>query len=161
MAPGTPNDPVQFIDARDIAEWTIRMAENRELGTYNATCPNPPMTMGEMLNGIKAAVGSNATFTWVPGDFLAKQKIRPWRDMTVWIPPEGETAGFMRRSIAKALSKGLTFRPLAVTAKETLEWTKTRPEADLKKLDDGAVGGISLAREKEVLDAWKASKSGH
>jgi 2'-hydroxyisoflavone reductase len=80
--------------------------------------------------------------------------------MTVWIPPIGETAGFMRRSIARAVSKGLTYRPLAVTARETLAWNKTRPEADLAKLEQGAVGGISLEREKQVLDAWKA-KAGH
>jgi 2'-hydroxyisoflavone reductase len=161
LAPGTPNDPVQFIDARDLAEWTIRMAENRTFGTYNATGPNPPMTMGQMLNGIKTAVGSSATFTWVPGEFLTKQHIRAWRDMTVWIPPEGDTAGFMRRNISKAVSKGLTYRPLAVTAKETLAWNKTRPEEQLKALAEGKVGGISAEREKEVLDAWKASKSGN
>jgi 2'-hydroxyisoflavone reductase len=117
--------------------------------------------MGQMLNGIKAALNSNATFTYVPAEFLAEQKIRPWRDMTVWIPPVGGTAGFMRRNISKAVSKGLTYRPLAVTAKDTLAWNKTRPEADLQKLADGAVGGISPAREKEVLDAWKAKKAGH
>jgi 2'-hydroxyisoflavone reductase len=161
MAPGTPNDPVQFIDARDIAEWTIRMAENKTFGIYNATGPNPAMTIGQMLDGIKAALKSNATFTYVPADFLAEQKIRSWRDMTVWIPPFGDTAGFMRRNISKALSKGLTYRPLAVTAKETLAWNKTRADADLQKLADGAVGGISSAREKQVLDAWKAKKAGH
>ena len=161
MAPGTPNDPVQFIDARDIAEWTIRMAENKTFGIYNATGPNPPMTMGQMLDGIKTALKSNATFTYVPAEFLADQKIRAWRDMTVWIPPVGDTAGFMRRNISKAISKGLTYRPLAVTARETLAWNKTRPEADLQKLADGAVGGISAAREKQVLDAWKAKKAGH
>src|SRR5438270_9768376 len=35
LAPGNPSDPVQFIDGRDLAEWTIRMAENRETGIYN------------------------------------------------------------------------------------------------------------------------------
>ncbi len=156
LAPGTPNDPVQFIDARDIAEWTIRMAENRTLGIYNATGPNPPMTMGQMMNGIKVALNSNATFTWVPADFLQEQKIRAWSNMPVWIPPIGPTAGFMQRSIARAVSKGLTYRPLAVTARETLAWNKTRPEADLKKLEEGAISGISAEREKQVLDAWKA-----
>jgi 2'-hydroxyisoflavone reductase len=161
LAPGTPNDPVQFIDARDLAEWTVRMAESHTLGTYNATGPNPPTTMGQMLNGIKAAVNSNATFTWVPADVLAEQKIRAWRDMTVWIPPMGATAGFMRRDISKAVSKGLTYRPLAVTARETLAWNKTRPADQLQALAEGKVGGISAEREKQVLDAWKARKAGH
>jgi 2'-hydroxyisoflavone reductase len=161
MAPGTPNDPVQLIDARDIAEWTIRVAENRTLGIYNTTGPNPPMTMGQMLEGIKTAIGSKATFTWVPADFLAEQKIRGWSNMPVWLPPVGDTAGFMRRNIAKALSKGLTYRPLAVTAKDTLAWNKTRPAEQLQALAEGKVAGISAEREKQVLDAWKAKKAGH
>ena len=161
LAPGDPSDPVQFIDARDLAEWTIRMAENRTLGIYNATGPNPPITIGDMLNGIKAALNSNATFTFVPADFLNANGVRAWRHMTVWIPPVGETAGFTRRSIAKAVSKGLTFRPLAVTARDTLAWNKTRPEAELKALAAGAVGGLSAEKEAEVLAAWKAKKAGN
>lgn len=159
LAPGSPTDPVQFIDSRDIAEWTIRMAENRAFGTYQATGPSAPLTIAEMLYGIKAVTTAGAQFTWVPADFLEQQKIRGWRDMTVWVPSVGSSAGFMRRNNAKAIAAGLTFRPLAVTAKETLDWNKTRPEADLKALAEGSVGGISAAREAEVLAAWKAKKN--
>jgi 2'-hydroxyisoflavone reductase len=158
LAPGTPNDPVQFIDSRDLAEWTIRMAENRVFGTYQATGPSKPLTMAEMLYGIKAVTTAGAQFTWVPADLLEQQKIRAWRDMTVWVPPTGQSAGFMRRNNAKAIAAGLTFRPLAVTAKDTLDWNKTRSEAELKAIAEGSVGGISAAREAEVLAAWKAKK---
>src|SRR5437867_10288 len=75
LAPGSPSDPVQFIDARDLAEWTIRMAENRETGIYNATGPAKPLGIGGMLDGIKAALKSNATFTWVTEDLLTQQKV--------------------------------------------------------------------------------------
>ena len=159
LAPGSPTDPAQFIDSRDLAEWTIRMAENRVFGTYQATGPAKPLTIAEMLYGIKAVTTAGAQFTWVPAEFLEEQKIRGWRDMTVWLPSTGRTAGFMRRNNAKAVAAGLTFRPLAVTAKDTLDWNKTRPEAELKALADGAVGGISAAREAEVLAAWKAKKT--
>ena len=80
LAPGSPTDPVQFIDSRDLAEWTIRMAEQRVFGTYNATGPAAPLTMAEMLYGIKAVTMAGAQFTWVPAAFLEEQKIRPWRD---------------------------------------------------------------------------------
>src|SRR5437899_12264003 len=70
LAPGSLEDPVQFIDARDLAEWTIRMAENRETGIYNATGPAKPLGIGRMLDGIKAGLQSSATFTWVTEDFL-------------------------------------------------------------------------------------------
>src|SRR4029450_1510888 len=74
MAPGKPSDPVQFIDARDLAEWTIRMADNRETGIYNATGPAKPIGMGGMLDGIKAALKSSANFTWVSEQFLTRSE---------------------------------------------------------------------------------------
>jgi 2'-hydroxyisoflavone reductase len=159
LAPGDGNDPVQIIDARDIAEWTIRMAENRTFGTFNATGPTKPYTMKEMLEGIRTAIGSNATFTWVPAKFLAEQKIRAWSNMPVWVADTPNNGAFSRRKIDKAIAAGLTFRPLAVTARETLAWNKTRPEADLQALAEGRKAGISAQREAEVLAAWKASKS--
>ncbi|HVT40045.1 MAG TPA: NAD-dependent epimerase/dehydratase family protein [Gemmatimonadaceae bacterium] len=154
MAPGTPDDPTQFIDSRDLAEWTIRMAEAREFGTYNAV--SPPMPMAAMLYGIKAVTTAGAQFTWVSADFLASQQVRGWRHMPAWVAPRGGSAGFLSRSSSRAIGKGLTFRPLAVTAKETLDWHKTRPAAEQKSLDEGAIAGISAAREAEVLAAWKA-----
>jgi 2'-hydroxyisoflavone reductase len=161
LAPDSPDDPNQFIDSRDLAEWTIRVAEARELGTFNAIGPAKPSTIGEMLNGIKTAINSNATFTWVPWEFLKEQGVRPWRHMTVWQPPVGATAGYQRRSAAKAIAKGLTFRPLAVTAKDTLAWHKTRPEKEQLATLNGEINGLPMTKEAEVLAAWKAKKAGH
>jgi 2'-hydroxyisoflavone reductase len=156
LAPGTPNDPAQFIDSRDLAEFMVRLAEQKVTGTFNATGPAKPTTMGEVLYGIKAVTTSGASFTWVPADFLQAQGVRGWRHMPIWLPPNGPTAGFLRRSIAKALAAGLTFRPLADTAKATLDWHKTRPEAEQKAMLEGAVAGIPASKEAEVLAAWKA-----
>src|SRR5947208_15776504 len=114
LAPGNPNDPVQFIDARDLAEWTVRIVENRETGIYNATGPAKPLGIGGMLDEIKVALKSNATFTWVNEEFLAQQKVEPWSDMPVWT---GKDSGLARTNISRALAKGLTFRPLADTAR--------------------------------------------
>ena len=156
LAPGTPNDPSQFIDSRDLAEFMVRLAEKKVFGTFNAMGPAHPTTMAEVLYGIKAVTTAGASFTWVPNDFLASQGVRGWRHMPIWLPPEGRTAGFLRRSNAKAIAAGLTFRPLADTAKATLDWHKTRPEAEQKAMLEGAVAGISPAKEAEVLAAWKA-----
>src|SRR6058998_3945937 len=148
LAPGSPADPVQFIDARDLAEWTIRMAENRETGIYNATGPAKPLGIGGMLDGIKAALKSNATFTWVAEDFLTQQKVEPWSDMPVWT---GKESGLARAKIDRALSKGLTFRPLAETARDTLAWFKSHPQDRQAHLR----AGLTPERETEVLAAWK------
>ncbi len=150
LAPGNPADPVQFIDGRDLAEWTIRMVEQGATGIYNATGPAETLGVGGMLEGIKTALGSDAKFTWVPADFLEKQKVAPWSDMPVWVPPSGEEGGLGAVSIKKALAKGLTFRPLAVTARDTVAWFKSRPAERQAKM--GA--GITKEREAEVLKAW-------
>jgi 2'-hydroxyisoflavone reductase len=158
LAPDKPDDPCQFIDSRDLAEWTVRVAEMRLLGRYNAIGPDKPMTISEMLYGVKAITTAGAQFTWVPWEFLQSQKVRPWRDMTVWQPPYGRTAGYQRRDASKAISHGLTFRPLAVTARDTLDWHKSRPEAERMKTLNGEINGIGMKREADVLAAWKASR---
>ena len=156
LAPDRPDDPCQYIDSRDLAEWTVRVAEGHVLGLFNAVGPAKPMTIAELLYGVKAVTTAGAQFTWVPWDFLQEQKVRPWRDMTVWQPPYGRTAGYQRRDSSKAIAKGLTFRPLAVTAKDTLDWHKTRPEAEQLDTLAGKINGIGMQREAEVLAAWHA-----
>src|SRR6267378_3322605 len=143
LAPGSPQDPVQFIDARDLAEWTIRMVENRETATYNATGPAKPLGIGGMLDEIKAALKSNAKFTWVNEDFLTAQKVQPWSDMPVWT---GKDSGLARASINRALSKGLTFRPLDETARDALAWFKSQSQDRQSHLK----AGLTKERETEV-----------
>lgn len=150
LAPGTPADPVQFVDARDVAEWTIRMIENGASGIYNATGPASPMGIGEMLGGIKTALSSDARFTWAEADFLKKRKVAAWADMPVWISPQGSSAAMPRTSIKKALAEGLTFRPLAETARDTLAWFKTLPPDRQTALK----AGLAAEREKELLADW-------
>ncbi len=158
LAPDKPDDPCQFIDSRDLAEWTVRMAEAQEFGLYNAIGPDKPLTIAEMLYGVKAITTAGAQFTWVPWEFLQAQNVRPWRNMTVWQPPYGRTAGYQRRNASKAIAKGLTFRPLAVTAKDTLDWHKTRPQKEQDATLKGEINGLDMAREAAVLAAWKAKQ---
>ena len=152
-APGDGSDPVQVIDARDLAEWMIRLAETRTFGTFNATGPDFTVSTAAMLHGIRATTSAGATLHWIPTSFLAEQKVSPWSDMPVWIPAQGDSAGFGQRNIGRAVSAGLTFRPLATTASDTLAWFNTLPAERQAKL--GA--GLTAEREKALLDAWKAS----
>jgi 2'-hydroxyisoflavone reductase len=153
LAPGTPTDPVQYIDARDLGEWIVRMAESKTRGTFNATGPRLPTTIGDMLNGIKGVTTSDAHFTWITADFLAANQVRAWSDMPVWVPPTGSTAGFARVICTRAYAAGLTFRPLADTATATLQWYRARPAAEQEK----ARAGLAPDREAAVLAAWHAS----
>ncbi|MGH7011672.1 MAG: hypothetical protein ACREEX_12630, partial [Caulobacteraceae bacterium] len=137
-----------------LGEWIIRLAEERAVGTYNAAGPAEPLSMAAMLSSVGAAVGSRSRLLWVQANFLERQKVSPWSDMPVWVPARGETAGFARRSIRRALAAGLTFRPLGTTASETLAWFRTQPAERQAKLR----AGLTPEREAEVLAAWKASK---
>ena len=150
LAPGTPDDPAQYVDAHDLSEWIVRLGESHTLGTFNATGPKTPTTIAELLYGIKSVTTSDARFTWVPADFLQEKQVRAWTEMPVWVPPIGRTAGFMRVICQKAYDAGLTFRPLADTAKDTLVWYHGRPAAEQEK----ARAGLAADKEKMVLTDW-------
>lgn len=155
MAPGNPDDPVQFIDCRDLGEWYIRLVEAKALGTYNGTGPRSPMSIAGMLYGIRATVDNEISFTWVDADFLEEHEVQAWMHMTVWVPPVGEYAGFSSSSIQRALDAGLTFRPLADTAEATMAYWNSLP--DERRANPKA--GLPADKEKEVLTTWHAKET--
>ena len=155
LAPGDPKkDYVQFIDARDLAEWTIRMVEQGDNGIYNAVGFKEKLLMSQLLDEIKMVTKSDAQLTWVNVDFLLEQKIHPWYDMPVWVAPKGPEGGFSNLSNKKAVAKGITFRPVSDTALATLEWFRKQSaqrQANLRS-------GITVARESQILAAWHAKR---
>jgi 2'-hydroxyisoflavone reductase len=154
LAPGDGNDPVQIIDARDLAEWTVRMVEDGSTGIYNATGPRGTRSMAEQLYGVRAAFSgdNDVRFTWVPAPFLEQHEVRPWTQMTTWFPPDSENAVIARTDISRAIEKGLTFRPLAVTAVDAVEWVRAQPEEARQRIT--AAAGLARDRERAVLEAW-------
>jgi len=105
-----------------------------------------------MLYGIRGAISGDldVRFTWVPADFLAEQQVRPWSEMTVWFPPNSEMAALTETHIERAVAKGLTFRPLAETVRDTLAWFGTLPAERQAKM----VAGLAPEKEAAVLKAW-------
>jgi 2'-hydroxyisoflavone reductase len=110
--------------------------------------------MRAMLDGIAAAEHVEPRLTWVPANFLEAQNVSAWGDMPVWVPGEGDSTGFARRDIRRALAAGLTFRTLAATSVDTLAWFHTLPADRQAKLR----AGIAPAREADVLAAWRAKR---
>lgn len=150
LAPDRPDRETQFIDARDLADWTVRMLEAGATGVYNATGPAERLAMGHLLDVCNAAGGGSATFTWVPEHFLLDAGIGPWMELPLWVP-ESEGAGFSSVSIAKALAAGLTFRPLEETVRDTLAWDAARPaDAEYR-------AGLDAEKERETLRRWHAA----
>jgi len=132
----------------------VRAIEQNTTGIYNAIGPERRVTIKEVLETCNAAAGNKATLTWVPWDFLKKQDVGPWAEMPMWIPLE-EMKGFGTISNARAIKAGLTFRPLAETAKDTLAWLDTVPEENKAKYRSS---GIKKDKEAKVLSDWKARK---
>jgi 2'-hydroxyisoflavone reductase len=153
--PGKPTDPIQIIDVRDLADWIIHLIETSTNGTFNATGPASRLTMLDMVQGCKKGAKSDATFTFIDPAFITAQGLNPESDFPLWIPPEGENAGFHQRNVSKAVAAGLTFRSVEDTAASTLKWYHSLPE-DLQKR---VVHPIDPEREASLLKAWKERKS--
>ena len=148
LAPGNPEHANQIIDQRDLTEWIVRLAENGTTGDYNATGPAERLSMGSMLDQIGTIASNPYELTWIPESFLQEQEVSPWNDLPAWIPGDP----LMYVDVRDAVRVGLTFRPLSVTARDTLEWDKTRPAEQR----ENRRFGMSREREREVLDAWHA-----
>lgn len=152
LAPGLPSDPVQFIDARDLGEFVIGLIERSIYGIYNATGPERPIPMGEMLEEIRDGLGTKASFTFADEAFLREQgALRSLDTLGGTAVRSPRLAGYNQYNIDRALAEGLTFRPVAVTARDTVAWFDSLPE-------DQRSGRRMLAAEREVelLAAWHA-----
>jgi len=146
LAPGAPDAPVQFIDVRDLAAWTIKATEAQLHGAYNITGPAFKLSMHAVLETAKAAMQSDAEFIWVDDDFLLANEVGAYTEMPLWVP--SDSAGFGTVNINKGLAAGLSFRPLADTIRDTFAWSQTRPAAYKWR------GGLTAERETELLNAW-------
>ncbi len=146
LCPDQPEIPCQLIDARDLAAWIIRMAEQRKTGEYNATGPATALTVRGLFEQCRAVSGSDATFTWTDAAFLEAQGLDELRNLPVW--SDHEFAGIMATNIEKATDDGLSFRPLAETIRDTLAWAGTRPADYQWRV------GLAAEREADLLHRW-------
>jgi 2'-hydroxyisoflavone reductase len=120
--PADHEQPVQLIDARDLAAWMLDCAEQRRSGTFNATGPAEPLTLRETLERVRDAVGGSAWLEWVDGDALLAEGLEPWEDVPLWLDlrRHPELRGFMAVDVTRALAAGLTLRPLEQTVRDIL-----------------------------------------
>ncbi len=146
LAPGDPDQAVQFIDARDLAAWIVRAVEARLGGTFNATGPDYRLSMRQFLEACITASRAKAQLTWVSEEFLREAKVEPWSDLPLWVG--AKDAKFDTVNNARAIEAGLTYRPLATTINDILTWSNTRP------IDHAWRAGLKPEREREVLAAW-------
>jgi nucleoside-diphosphate-sugar epimerase len=160
LAPGRKGRQVQFVDARDLGSWLIELGEQGTAGTFNATGPEPPLTMGELLETCRAVSGSNAHFTWVDEKFLFEHEVDEWMELPLWIAEIGDPAErrFLETDVSRAVEAGLRFRPTADTVRDTLEWALVTgaPGAPLASGLVFGEAGMKPEREAELLIEWRA-----
>lgn len=148
LAPGTPDMLTQFVDARDLADWFLRLMENNTTGVFNATGPDYPLNMGTVLNACRDVSGSDAQITWVSEEFLQEQEVGSWIEVPLWVPTAPDTIGFNTVDCGRAIAAGLTYRPLADTIRDTLAWERTLPA------DRQMRAGLKPEREEQLLRLW-------
>lgn len=147
LAPGTPHDPIQFIDVRDLVEFMTRCAEEDIAGRFNACNPPREVSIGTLLETAKRISKSDARFVWADEEFLAANNLLESGEIPIWPPTEGPYAGAALVDPARAIAKGLRFTASEKTVADTLVWHQMRPAEQQQKLR----AGLSPERETELL----------
>lgn len=146
LAPAAPEQPIQVIDARDLAAFALDLLERGAGGTFDVVTPDGMLTLGGVLDACLAAA-PGARIVWADPGFLLDHGVEPWTELPLWTPGD-DMAGFQRSDVSRAVGAGLRFRPIAETVADTLAWARSvRP-------DRGAA--ITREREAELLAAWVA-----
>jgi 2'-hydroxyisoflavone reductase len=148
LAPGRPQRRVQVVDARDMAEWNVRMAEAGTTGVFNVNGPAGVLTMAEVIDACREAAGSEARPVWVPDEFLLEAGVGPWMELPLWIPENEGMAGFFSVDCSRAIAAGLTFRPILETARDTLAWARAREQSGEPWTP---AAGLDPAKERGLL----------
>lgn len=150
LGPGTPEDPVQYIDARDLATFVIHTLEEKITGYFNAVGPEDRLGVGAMIDGLKKGCDTDPKLTWVSSKFIAESGIQ--MPLVPWIPPDSEAAGYGTVSNARAVAAGMTFHSVQDTARDTLKWIE---EQETDKRRDQIMKIFDSGNEDKLLEAWK------
>ncbi len=148
LAPGTPDDTVQVVDVRDLADWIVDSCEQKRTGVVDGI--GPVTRFADLLDQVAAGVAAGATFTWVEQGFLTDRGVEAWAgpdSLPLWLP-RPEYDGMLAHDADLPREAGLVTRPVADSARDTLAWVRSDPDA--------VRTGITRERETELLEAWHA-----
>jgi 2'-hydroxyisoflavone reductase len=148
--PGTPQDKIQIIDVRDLANFVVDAVERRIAGTYNTVIPAGSYSMGELLADSMAVTATAVDATWVSAGFIEAQHLAERGVLPIWSAPSGQYAGVAFVSGERAAARGLRNRPVRETARDLIGWWTTLPEARTQKLR----AGLDAEQEAELLALW-------
>ena len=122
------DEPLQFIDVRDLAAWIVRLVERGERGAFNGTGPanGPPCCWSELIavcqDEAEKRGAPPAEPVPVAEDFLLAQDVKPWSELPLWLPStDAEHRGHSRVDIQRAEHTRLTTRPLEQTVAAVMD----------------------------------------
>ncbi|GAA2472462.1 NAD-dependent epimerase/dehydratase family protein [Streptomyces mauvecolor] len=147
LAPGPRDLGIQYIDCRDLAEWTLDAAEAGLSGPYNVVSPPGHATMGSLLEACVRVTGDRAVLRWTGPEPILAAGIEPWVHLPVWLPPGAMRDKIHNSAVAKAAAAGLRCRPVEETAADTWAWLRSIGGTAPQRPDRPQVG---LAPETEA-----------
>jgi 2'-hydroxyisoflavone reductase len=153
--PGTPADPIQIVDVRDLADFMMGLVEREVVGDFNAVTPPGAITMGSLMDTSRKVTGADTQLTWIDEDFLAANLKPEEMNFAPWGPMRGVEAGVSLTGIQASADQGLKARSLEVTVRDTLAWHETRPAERKSELRSG----FTAQNEAAILAAWRARKA--
>jgi 2'-hydroxyisoflavone reductase len=154
------DEPLQFIDVRDLGAWIVRLLEREERGAFNGTGParGPSCAWSDLLAVCEdeaARRGAPALqVTPVAESFLLEHGVAPWSELPLWLPSgDVEHHAHSRVAIERAERTRLTTRPLVQTIAAVMD--EGLPGED----DARRRGKLTRAREAELLALWHAREA--
>jgi 2'-hydroxyisoflavone reductase len=149
LAPGRRDRPIQFIDARDLAEWSLRMAEDKVNAVFNAVGPEPTLMMEQFLDRCLEDSQSCAQLNWLTDEQVLAAGIEGWTELPLWVAEsDSDAGGIFYADNRRAIKLGLEFRPLAQTIKDTRDWSRATGEFKESPL---LVKTLSSGKEQATL----------
>ena len=158
LVPGKPDDMVQYIDIRDVAQWFITLAEEKTSGVFNAVGPKEKQTLSEFVDEASKTFDSTSLFTFIDNySFLTDNNIY---FQIPWVIANKEHFGSARIDNSKAIKAGLVFRPLKQTIEGTLDWFNSENFDKQRKQEYLEDDNILLNREKKLFQEWTSFNKG-
>jgi 2'-hydroxyisoflavone reductase len=154
-APGPRGRPLQYVDARDLAEWMLRCADAATAGTFNAISERGHATIGTMLDAAADVTGGDADLVWLDPEMIEACGVQGWTDLPIWVPPTGELAGLHDCSVERAVAAGLRCRPVTETVADTWAWLQAEG-TPVPATNRAGVPGLSSDQEDRLLQAVDA-----
>lgn len=151
--PGSPDQPLQIIDVRDLANFVVDCLEHRTTGIYNTVTPAGSYTFGRFLEDSNAVNNGDASPVWVSDQFIADNNAGGL--LPIYHPLSGDSARVSSVSGERARAVGLRNRPVRETIRDLMSWWKTLSAERV----ENARFGMTAEREAELIALWKASQA--